>query len=61
MAGRFEGVRALEWRVLVDLMPPEPTKRGRGVPHTPCRKVVKTLLSLLSTGCRWCDTPRGPL
>jgi hypothetical protein len=30
------------------------------MPHTPFRKVVNTLLSLLSTGCRWCDTPRGP-
>jgi transposase len=30
------------------------------MPHTPFRKVVNTLLYLLITGCRWCDTPRGP-
>jgi hypothetical protein len=47
MAGRFEGLSELEWRVCVDIMPPEPTKRGRGMPHTPFRKVVNTLLSLL--------------
>ena len=61
MAGRFEGLSDLEWRLFVDIMPPEPTKRGRGMPHTPFRKVVNTLLYLLITGCRWCDTPRGPL
>jgi transposase len=60
MAGRFEGLRELEWRVVVDIMPPEPTTRGRGMPQTPVRKVVKTVLSRLSTGCRWGDTPRGP-
>ena len=27
------------------------------MPHTPFRKVVNTLLYLLITGCRWCDTP----
>jgi transposase len=61
MAGRFEGLSELEWRLFVDIMPPEPTKRGWGMPHTPFRKVVNTLLYLLITGCRWCDTPRGPL
>jgi len=61
MAGRFEGLSELEWRVFVDIMPPEPTTRGRGMPPTPFRQVVNTLLSLLITGCRWCDTPRGPL
>jgi len=61
MAGRFEGLSELEWRLFVDIMmPSEPTKRGRGMPHTPFRKVVKMLLSLLIAGCRWCDTPRGP-
>ena len=60
MVGRFAGLRELEWRLCVDLMPPEPTKRGRGMPHTPCRKVVNTWWYLLITGCRRCDTPRGP-
>ena len=61
MAGRFEGVSDLEWHLFADIMPPEPSKRGRGMPHTPFRKVVNTWLSLLITGCRWGDTPRGPL
>ena len=60
MAGRFEGLSDLEWRLFADIMPPEPTTRGRGMPHTPFRTVVNTLLYLLITGCRWCDTPRGP-
>ena len=44
MAGRFEGLSELEWRVFVDIMPPEPTTRGRGMPHTPFRKIMNTLL-----------------
>jgi transposase len=60
MAGTFEGLSDLEWKLFADLFPPEPTKRGRGMPHTPFRKVVNTLLYVLITGCRWCDLPRGP-
>jgi transposase len=30
-----------------------------GHAHTPFRQVVHTLLYVLSTGCRWCDLPRG--
>jgi transposase len=60
MAGTFEGLSDLAWPLFADLFPPGPTKRGRGMPHTPCRTVVKTLLYVLITGCRWCDTPGGP-
>ncbi len=60
MAGPFEGLSDLEWKLFADLFPPEPTKRGRGMPHTACRQVVNTLLYILITGCRWCDLPRGP-
>ena len=60
MAGTFEGLSDLEWKLFADLFPPEPTKRGRGMPATPFRKVVNTLLYVLITGCRWCDLPRGP-
>jgi transposase len=59
MAGRFEGLSDLAWQLLAAMVPPEPTPRGRGLPHTPFRKVVHTLLSVLITGCRWCDLPRG--
>ena len=58
MAGRFEGLSDLEWQLFTDLFPP-PVKRGRGMPPTPFRKVVNTLLYVLITGCRWCDLPRG--
>ena len=29
MAGTFEGLSDLEWKLFADLFPPEPTKRGR--------------------------------
>ena len=60
MAGRFDGLRDLEWQLFADIFPPSPPRRGRGMPHTPFRKVVNTLLYVLITGCRWCDLPRGP-
>src|SRR4051794_27380110 len=60
MAGRFEGMSDLEWRLFEDIFPPAPPKRGRGMPHAPFRKIVNTLLYILMTGCRWCDVPCGP-
>jgi transposase len=60
VAGTFEGLSDLEWKLFADLFPPEPTTRRRGMPHTPFRQVVNTLLYMLITGCRWCDLPRGP-
>ena len=60
MAGRFEGMSDLEWRLFEDVFPPAPSKRGRGMPHAPFRKILNTLLYVLITGCRWCDVPRGP-
>lgn len=59
MAGRFEGLSDLEWHLFADLFP-APLKRGRGMPPTPFRQVMNTLLYVLITGCRWCDLPRGP-
>src|SRR5499426_3929994 len=59
MAGRFEGVSDLEWRLFEDVFPPAPRKRGRGVPHAPFRHILNTLLYVLITGGRWCDVPRG--
>jgi hypothetical protein len=44
MAGTFEGLTDLEWKLFADLFPPAPTKRGRGMPQTPFRQVVNTLL-----------------
>ncbi len=59
-AGSFAGLSDVEWPLLADIFPPEPAQRGRGMPRTPFRKVVHTLLYMLRTGCRWCDLPRGP-
>jgi transposase len=60
MAGRFDGLSGLEWHLVADIFPSAPPRRRRGMPHTPFRKVVNTLLYVLITGCRWCDLPRGP-
>jgi transposase len=60
MAGRFEGLSDLEWHLLAASFPPGPMQRGRGLPQTPFRKVVKTLRYGLITSCRGCDLPRGP-
>jgi hypothetical protein len=43
MAGRFEGVSDLEWRLFEDVFPPAPPKRRRGMPHAPFRKILNTL------------------
>ena len=60
MAGRFEGLSDLEWRLFEDIFPPAPPERGRGMPPVPFRQILNTLLYILITGCRWCDVPRGP-
>jgi Putative transposase of IS4/5 family (DUF4096) len=60
MTGTFDRLSDLEWKLFTDLFPPEPLKRGHGMPHTPFRNVVNTLLYVLITVCRWCDLPRGP-
>ena len=57
MAGRFEGISDTQWEVLEGLLPPEPNKRGRGMPHTPFRYVMNSILYILITGARWCDLP----
>src|ERR1041384_8725723 len=49
MAGRFEGVSDLEWRLFEDVFPPAPPKRRRGMPHAPFRKILNTLLYILIT------------
>jgi hypothetical protein len=60
MAGRFEGLSALEWHLFAAIVPRPPPQRGRGMPHPPFRQLVTTVLYGLSTGCRGCDSPRGP-
>ena len=60
MAGTVEGFSDLVWQLCADLLPPEPTTRGWGMPQTPLCQVVTTVLDGLIPGCRWCDLPRGP-
>uniref|UniRef100_A0A0C1N1X5 Insertion element IS402-like domain-containing protein n=2 Tax=Tolypothrix TaxID=111782 RepID=A0A0C1N1X5_9CYAN len=61
MAGRFEGLSDLEWKLFDDVFPKESSKRGKGMPHAPYRHVLNSLLYILITGCRWCDLPRGDI
>jgi transposase len=57
MAGRFEGLSDLEWKLFEDIMPPRTKRRGqRG---TPMRYILNSLIYILITGCRWCDLPKG--
>jgi transposase len=60
MAGRFEGLSDLEWKLFEDLFPSS-EKRSRGMPHAQFRYVLNSLLYILITGCRWCDLPRGKI
>jgi transposase len=55
---RFTGFRKEEWKKIELLLPAEPAVRGKGMPHTPWRKVLNTIAYVLLSGCRWCDTPK---
>jgi len=46
MGGRFEGLTDIEWKFLEDLSP-VPKKRGRGMPATPMRYILNSLLYIL--------------
>jgi transposase len=61
MAGRFEGLSDLEWKLFEDIFPEESSKRGKGMPHAPYRYVLNSLLYTLITGCGWCDLPQGDI
>lgn len=60
MAGRFEGLSDLEWKLFEDIFPSS-EKRSRGMPDAQFRYVLNSLLYILITGCRWCDLPRGKI
>jgi len=40
MAGRFEGLSDLEWKLFEDIFPLQ-QERGRGMPHVAFRYVMK--------------------
>lgn len=46
-----------EWDILKDLLPKDPIKRGKGMPHTDFHSVLNTILWILLTGARWADVP----
>ena len=43
MAGRFEGLSDVEWKLFEDIFP-TPEKRSRGRPHVPFLYVLNSLL-----------------
>lgn len=59
--GKFEGLTDHEWETIEPLLPPYPwsaTKSGMRPMHP--RKILNTLIWILTTGARWCDVPVGP-
>ncbi len=48
MAGRFQGLSDLEWKLFEDIFPEEPSKRGSCMPHTPYRYVLNSLLYIMT-------------
>lgn len=60
MAGTFKGLTDEQWAVIEPLLPPDPPKRGKGMPHASWRAVFNTIAYVAITGCRWCDIPEGP-
>ena len=59
MAGRFEGLSEIEWKLFSNLFSTS-GKRGKGKPATNPKHLLNRLLYLLSTACCWYDVPKGP-
>ena len=49
------------WQLFVDLFPLESAQWRRGLPHPPCRQVIRMLRNILIIGCHWRDLPRSLL
>jgi transposase len=56
----FQILRDKEWKILETLLPQEPIKRVRGMPHTDFRKVLNTIFWVLLTGAPWKTVPKDP-
>ncbi|WP_202807211.1 hypothetical protein [Synechocystis sp. PCC 7509] len=50
MAGRFEGLSDLEWKLFEDVIGEKGEKRGRGMPYAPFRHVINTLMKAIDYG-----------
>jgi transposase len=55
---RFEGLKDNEWAA-VELLIPYRWARGKGNHPLHPRKILNTLVWVLTTGARWCDVPIG--
>ena len=55
---RFKGLKDNEWAA-VELLIPYQWARGRGNHPLHPRKILNTLVWVLTTGARWCDVPIG--
>ena len=53
----YQPLTDLQWHVLDPLFP-TPSKRGRGKPHTSWRKVLNSILYVLSTKSNWEALPK---
>jgi transposase len=45
---------------LKTLLPQDPVKRGKGMPHANFCSVLNTIFWILHTGARWKDVPKDP-
>ena len=54
----FQPLADLHWQMLAPLFP-SLTKRGKGKPHTPWRKVLNTVLFVHFTNSKWANVPVG--
>jgi hypothetical protein len=53
MAGGFEGLSDLEWKLFNnDVFPEKLSKGGKGMPHAPYLYVLNSLFYILITECR---------
>ena len=59
MAGRFEGLNDMQWKILQPLFYPLLEKRGRGKLPSDRRRVLNSILYIMITGSRWCDLPQA--
>ncbi|MGR3951389.1 MAG: transposase [Chlamydia sp.] len=58
MRVQFDGLQDIQWEFLEPCITSSATKRRKGKPHTPGRKICNSLFWILITGSRWRDLPR---
>ena len=48
-----------KWEILKPLLPQEPAKRRKGMPHADFHSVFNTIFWILKTGVRWGIRPKA--